>query len=336
MALRIIETPAQLDAAYDGLAAALTAWAGPGGARQWRSSDALEPEAEGASFARRDDLHLYLERTRDRIALGAALTPRNRDLVRVEFSRAAPARRKHRAAFAFDDAGDAYFLMISTDALKDHDIRDPFRRLAGAPLVKRAELGGRDYLMIGPLDAPRIADALFAVAGVSPAFEKHIAKLGAVVADEDERQESEVYAVSRAVERAPRAVSRVISALHEHLMRAGFQLDAAEAGALKADFVMSRGAESLVFEIRGDAELADLVRGLGQLALVAPRPAALTRMLLLPAPRDELGQALAPFAPAFEELSVNVLFYDFEGDAVTFRFERADPALPDGTRRLFD
>jgi hypothetical protein len=87
--------------------------------------------------------------------------------------------------------------------------------------------------------------------------------------------------------------------------------------------------------VRGDAEIADLVRGVGQLALAAPRAAALTRFFVLPAPREEAGAALAPFMPAFEELSISVLFYDVRDDGVRFVFFRPDPALPARVRALF-
>jgi hypothetical protein len=322
-----------LDAAYAELAAALAAWSG-GRAHAWTAADALEPGGEGATYSRRDDLNLFLERTQERVALGAALTERDRDLLRVELSRNAPARRKQRAAIAVDE-NNAFYLLLGADWLRDQQLRDPVRRLAGAPLLKRAELAERDYLLAGPLSDPRIGDALCAIAGLAPAFEKHVVKLGSLIADEDEAQEEELYPISRSVARAHRVQGRVIAALHQRLRAAGYQSDVAEAGALKADFAMSRGAETLVFEVRAHAEIADLVRGLGQLTLVAPRPAHLTRFFVLPAPRGEIGQALTPFMPAFEELSVSVLLYDLERDEIDFRFERVDPSLNEETRRLF-
>ncbi len=328
--MRIIEDPAELDAAYAALAAAWGAWAPP---QRWASRDALEPAGEGASYARRDDVHLFLERTNDKIALGAALTERDQNLLRVEFMRDAPARRKRRVAIAADDAGK-HHLLLSAEVLAEQDIRDPFRRLAGAPLAKRAEIGGRDYVLLGPFDAPRIADAFLAVAGLSPAFARHIAKLGALAADEDERLETSLYEISRNVARAHKVQRRVVAALYEALSVKGYRLDEASAGPLKADFAMTQGAETLAFEIRGDAEIADLVRGVGQLALAAPRGAGLTRFFVLPAPRDD-SRALAPFMPAFEELGVSVLFYDVRDDQVSFVFHRPDPDLPAATRALF-
>ncbi len=333
MPLRIVDDPAQLDQAYAALKSALTAWAGPG-AHAWAAQGGLEPAGEGASFARRDDVHLYLERTDDRIAIGVALTAHDRDLLRLEFLRDAPARRKRRLAIAVEDDG-AFALLISTEALADQDIRDPLKRLAGAPLAKRADIGGRDFVLLAPLGEPRIADALAAVAGLSPHFERHIAQLGDLAAGEDARMKTALYEISPRVARTHKVQRRVVAALHEKLAGAGFQLDEAEAGPLKADFVMSRGAESLVFEIRGDAEIADLVRGLGQLTLVAPKGASLTRVLVLPAPRQDIGQAIAAFYPALDELSVNVLLYDLSDAGMSFHFDRVDATLPRETRALF-
>lgn len=333
MALRIVDDPTQLDLAYDTLVASLTAWAGPG-AHSWRSQGALEPSADGASFARRDDLHLYVERTADKIAIGVALTEKDRDLLRAEFMRDAPARRKRRLAIAADEEG-RFHLLLSVEALTDQDIRAPLRRLAGAPLAKRAEIGGRDFVLLGPFDSPRIADALAAVAGLSEGFARHIARLGDLVSEEDERMKSALYPVSRNVARAHKVQRRVIAALHERLSLAGYHADEARAGPLPADFAMTKGAETLVFEVRADAELFDLVRGVGQLTLAAPRGASLTRIFVLPAPRDSIGDALAPFHPAFEELSISVLLYDIRNDALEFHFERADPGLSAEARDLF-
>lgn len=331
--MRIVDDPAQLDQAYETLRVALAAWAGPG-AHQWRSQSALEPSADGASFARRDDLHLYLERTADKLALGVALTEKDADLLRVEFMRDAPARRKRRAAIA-TDADGRFHLLLSQDLLADQDIRDPLKRLAGAPLVKGAEIGGRNYVLLGPFDAPRVADGLAAVAGLSTGFQRHIARLGDLAADEDERMKDALYPISRNVARAHKVHRRVITALHERLSGAGYQDDEARTGPLVADFAMSHGAETLVFEVRADAELSDLVRGIGQLALAAPRGAALTRIFVLPAPRDNADAALAPFMPTLEELGVSVLFYDIRNDALEFRFDRVDPEMSAAARELF-
>lgn len=333
MPLRIVEDPAELDQAYAALNAAFAAWAG-GAAHAWKSDSALEAAAEGVTFARRDDIHLYLERTLDKIAIGVALTERDADLLRVEFMRDAPARRKRRAAVAADDAGK-FHLLLSADLLADQDIREPFRRLAGAPLVKRAEVGGRDYVFLGPFDAVRIADAIAAVAGLSPHFQRHVAKLGDLAAGEDDAMETSLYRVSQGVARAHKVQRLVIAALHERLGGAGYALDESNVGPLRADFVMSRAAESLVFEVRGDSELSDLVRGIGQLTLVAPRGARVSRLFVLPAPRGELGEALTPFRPAFEELSVSLLFYDVKDGGVEFHFDRVDDALSPEARALF-
>ncbi|MET0182767.1 MAG: hypothetical protein ABW199_07770, partial [Caulobacterales bacterium] len=314
MPLRIVEDPNELDQAYAALSAAFTAWGG-GVAHVWRAGGGLEAAADGASFSRRDDLHLYLERTLDKVAIGVALTERDVDLLRIEFMRDAPARRKRRAAIAADDGGE-FHLLLATDFLADQDIREPFRRLAGAPLVKRAEVGGRDYVFLGPFSSPRIADAVAAVAGLSPAFQRHVAKLGDLAANEDDTMDTALYRVSRGVARAHKVQRAVAAALHEKLAGAGYQLDESHVGPLRADFVMSRAADSLVFEIRANAELSDLVRGIGQLTLVAPRGARVSRVFVLPASLGDMGDALTPFRPALEELSVSLLLYDVTNGGV--------------------
>lgn len=330
--MRIVDEPAQLDLAYEALRAALAAWAGPG-SHQWRAQSALEPRGEGASFARRDDLHLYLERSVDKLALGVALTESDEDLLRVEFVREAPARRKRRAAIAIDEGG-RFHLLLSIDFLADQDIRAPLAALAGAPLVKGAEIGARQYVLLGPLDAPRVADGLAAIAGLSPGFRRHIARLGDLAADEDERMRSALYPISRNVARAHKAHRRVVAELYERLSQAGWT-NAAPRAPVAADFAMSLAGQTLVFEIRGDAALADLVRGLGQLVVAAPAGTPTARLFVLPAPRDGDAGALAPFQAAFEELGVSVLLYDIRNDALEFRLARADPGLSPQARGLF-
>lgn len=334
MPLRLIDDADGLDRAYAALRTMLTQWAG-GRARSWQAESALEPPGDGGTYARREDLYIFLERGNDAMSLGVALTDRDRELLRADLPRSAPAKRARRCAIATDETG-ALFVMLGLDALRDGDIREPFRRLGAIPCLKRADMSGRDYAMIGPMADVRAADALQALAGAHPAFDRHVAKLGSLAEHEDARSHDDLYAVSRAVERTPRVHGRIASALHERLQAHGFQLDEVERGGLAVDLALTRDAETLVFEIRDHAELADLIRGLGQLVLAAPRVAGLSRVFVLPAPNDELGGALDPFAAAFEELAVSVLLYDFENNAPQFRFVRADPQLALETRRLFD
>jgi len=325
MSLRIIDDSTQLDAALTALKNALRAWAG-GVSHQWRAESALERARDGESYARRDDLHLYVEKSFDRAVIGVALTERDDDLLRLEFMRDAPGRRKRRLAIAADEAGH-FFLLLSLDLLGDQDIRDPLKRLVGASNVRRAELGGRDYVLIGPLDSPRVADALAATGGLAPKFERHVARLGALIADEDEHRNGALYPVSRDVARAHKVEQRVVAALHEKLAAASYRLDGAGPAPLQADFAMGRGGDKLAFEIRGHAEISDMVRGLGQLALAAPAQSGRARVLVLPAPLVETAAPLEAFASALEELRVSVLFYDIVADRLGFALHRADATL---------
>jgi hypothetical protein len=324
MSLRIVDDPAQFDAALAALQSGLKTWAG-GAVQAWRAQSALEHAREGESYARRDDLHLYVETTFDKAMIGVALTERDEDLLRLDFMREAPARRKRRLAIAAAEGGE-FYLLIGVDLLADQEIRDPAKRLPAAAGVRRAELGGRDYLLYGPLSEPRVADALQATAGLSPRFERHIARLGALLADEDDVMEgASLYPIRREIARAHKIERRIVAALHERLSAASYRFDAAGAGPIKADFAMSRGADKLAFEVRGHAEIADLVRGVGQLALVAAHGRA--RILVLPAPLAGADGVLTSFAPALNELSISVLFYALEHDELRFMLHHADPAL---------
>lgn len=301
----------------------------------WQTDGRDGVEAEGASYARRDDVYVFVERQRRHVLIGAALNHKDRDLYRVALPRQEPAKERKRWALAQDDETGETHLLIAADELRRQSVRDVFRRLAGAPQIKRANVSDRDYVLIGPLEEASVGDALISVGGLHPDFERHVERLASLAAESDEREEAELYKISRAVERQHRAHARVVHALFERLHAAGFALDQAETGGLRADFAMSRGAETLVFEIRADGAIEDVLKALGQLAVVAPKPAGLHRILALPAPRDQLGGALEPFRPAFEELGVSVLVYDFVGREVSFFFALANADLPRETRQAF-
>ncbi|MGE0044152.1 MAG: hypothetical protein AB7J28_06770 [Hyphomonadaceae bacterium] len=335
MALRLIDQESDLDSALDALEGALGEWAG-GAHDLWRKEGREGPHAEGASFAVSEHVYIFLENTRRDVLIGAALTDGDRDLVRVEIRRDDPQRHKKRFALARDDVTQKLFLLISEAELRRQDIAEPLRRLAGAPIVKRAHLLERDYVLIGPLDDPRAADALISLAGLAGAHQRHVAHLGEEAARSDAREARALYKIAPSVARRHRVHVKVASALFERLHPFGFQIDDAENGPFKADFAMSRGADTLVFEIRGDASAGDVLRGLGQLALVAPKPAGLARVLILPAPDGDATEALAPFAPAFEELAVSVVFVDFEGAQPSFSIERADDTMAEDVRTLFN
>ncbi|MGE3303268.1 MAG: hypothetical protein AB7M12_09160 [Hyphomonadaceae bacterium] len=334
MSLRIVDTEAQLDRAY-GVARAMLAQWGEGGGDPWQKNarDGAVIE-EGASFSRRDDVYLFIIRDGAHVSIGAALTERDRELLRVEIPRAEPAADRQRAALAVDE-NDQLFLLASADELRRQHIRDPFRRLTGAPQVKRANISERDYVLIGPLSDPRAGDALLALAALHPLFDRHVEMLGKLAGRSDEREEAEVYRISPRVRSAHRVHAKVVEALFEKLRGAGFQVADLRNGPVRADFAVARSDAAVAFEIRADAELSDFLRALGQLVLIAPGGGAFRRALVLPAPREALGAALAPFEAAFRETGVWVLMYDFRDGEAHIWTQIAPPELPGDIRTLF-
>jgi hypothetical protein len=320
MTLRIIDADGPFLTAFMQLEATLAAWGGRRG-DAWERADGLE----GWSFSRSDEVYLFIERQRRRYVFGAALSAGDRDLLTFEISRDEPARDKKRVAAAMNETGEC-FLLIAAEALKSKGIGDVFRRLAGAPAVKRANLAERDYVLIGPLTDPRSAEALLALAALHPRFERQIEKSAHAAVDED-REDMAIYAVSHEVAKTHRAAAKATRALFERLAALGYYAETVELGALKADLAMSRGEDTVVFEIRAEAEIEDLQRALGHLALIAPLALGLTRVIVLPAPKGALGATLDPYKQAFEEMKVSLVFYDFKGGATVLTLDTADPGL---------
>jgi hypothetical protein len=320
MSFRIIDTGAALDQAADRLRQALSDWAG--GGDRWD---------QGASYSRREDVYLFVVAEAETLAIGAALTGRDQEILRIEIPRREPTRDRKRAALVMGE-DDAPFLMVSLDELRRQGLRDPLRRLAGAPLLKRATVANRDYLLIGPLGHAKIADALLSLVALSPAFERHVEKLGAL---SGEGEEDDLYLVAPSVAGAHRVRAKIGAALLAGLRGAGFQVADIRNPPIKADFAVARADAAIAFEIRPDADLADFLRALGRLTLIAPGGGAFRRALVLPAPRDNLGAALAPFEAAFRELGVWVLMYDFKDGAAQIGTQSAPADLPEDLRALF-
>jgi len=316
MALKIVDGAEQLQASLDTLEATLTAWA-DGKADHWQEDGRGAPRESGATYARRDDVYLFTHQSPREISVGVALAERDRDLVRISLPRREPSKDRKRAALALDDSG-ASFLLISVDELKRQSIREPLRRLAGAPQIKRANVADRDYVLLGPLDEPRVAEALLALGGLHPLFEKHVEKLGALAGASDDLDEQELYRPSPRVAKQPRLHAKVVHALFEKLHGQGFEVDELKAGPYRADFAMRRRDLSIAFEIRVAAELEDILKSLGQLLLVAPKGSGAQRCIVLPAPREAMGPALDVFQPALEEAASMVLLYDFKDKAFVF------------------
>ncbi|MGE0829250.1 MAG: hypothetical protein AB7O04_07865 [Hyphomonadaceae bacterium] len=335
MTLRIIDAETALEAAIAKFEDALTAWAGAK-SNVWQKDWREGAEAEGASYARREDVYIFVEKQKRDVLIGVSLAERDRDLFRAALPRAAPAADRKRYAIAEDDSDGQSYLLIAADELKRQGIREPFRRLAGVANIKRANVSERDYVLIGPLNDARAADALLSLGGLHPDFERHVERLAALAGESDAREETLLYPVSRQVERMHRAHEKIVAALFQTLHGAGYAIDDVETGLFRADFAMSLGAETLVFEIRADAALEDLIKALGQLTLAAPKAAGLTRILALPAPREQLGAALEPYFSTFEEHAISVLIYDFKDGEARFFLERADTGLSDGARALLN
>jgi hypothetical protein len=323
MTLRIIDAPDQLDAAFAQLEATLAAWAG-GRADAWRQG-----HGRGVSYAKGMDVYLYVEAHEGAHIIGAALSERDRDVLRFETSRKEPARNRRSLVAAANTSGDM-FLLFAIEALKAQGLRDVFRRLAGAAAIKRANLADRDYVLVGPLADPKTADALLALAALHPKVEDHIEKSAG--RGQDEAEDSDLYAASRQVARQHRAPAKARRALFERLTGLGYVLETVELGALTADLAMSRGEDTVVFEIRAEAEVEDLQKALGHLSLIAPRALGIDRVLVLPAPAAAIGASLDPYKQAFEEMGVSLVFYDFKGGEIGFHLELADAALKSDVR----
>ncbi|HVY03427.1 MAG TPA: hypothetical protein VG983_07190, partial [Caulobacterales bacterium] len=182
----------------------------------------------------------------------------------------------------------------------------------------------------------KAAEALLSLAALNPRFEAHVEKLGALAASSDEADERDVYRVSERVARERRVHTKVVEALFARLRGAGFQVAELSNGPIKADFAVAREDMAIAFEIRADAELEDFLKAIGQLVLIAPAGGAFKRCMVLPAPREALGGALAPFEAALAEIGALVLLYDFPNKDVKFWAQIVPPDVPQELRKVFD
>jgi hypothetical protein len=197
-------------------------------------------------------------------------------------------------------------------------------------------VSGREYVLIGPLTDAHIADALLSLASLAPAFERHVDKIGVLAAQSDARDDAELYAISSKVASAHRVHTKVVETLFQKFRAAGFQVADLSSGAARADFAVAGPDGAIAFEIRPDATLGDFLKAIGQLMLIAPAGGAFRRALVLPAPRDAMGAAIAPLETAFREAGVWVLLYDFDGGQVNVWSQLAPQDLPAHLRALFD
>lgn len=287
MALRIIDNPERLDAALTRLEAGLLAWAGDV-ADMWRD----RVGGFGTSYARSEAVYLFLERDDRDVHIGAALSDGDQSLLSLRFDRRDPAHRRDRWALAEDDTG-AVSLMIATAALERQNIRDAFARLAGAAQVKRAQLGQRDFVLIGPLGTARDGEALALLAALHPD-----ALRANEAADPDEAELGQLYRAAKGVRREHKVAAKAATAVQARLTGTGFVPDQIEVGPLSADLAFSRQDERIAVEILGQTDAGAIALAVGRLALIAPRAAGIDRILVLPEPELEGDGALSAFEGA--------------------------------------
>jgi hypothetical protein len=353
MSLRIVDNRADLEAAWDVLGTTLKSWAGENNDAWQRDGVVDDARERGDMFWRREDVYLYQFRNDKNVGFGVSLTEKDRDLLQLEIRRGEPAKERRKIAVAVSESGE-YHILVALDQLKRQSIRDALTRLPGVPAIKRATISNRDFILVGPLSDPRAPDALVALASLNPHFERHVEKLGKLLSENDEEEdEVDLYEISRRVRSQRRVQARVIDALFGKVRGMGYQLADTkvaewegmdeearsmrerEKKLIRADFIATRQTDSLVMEIKAECEREDVYKAIGQLSVYAAAGENRTRVLVLPAPRDPLGRALQPFEPAFAELDISVIMFDFKGNTVDFWMVRRGRRIPDDVASVF-
>lgn len=328
MNLRLVDSDLQLDQAFDLVERTLKAWSG-GRTDDWRRDGPEGVREEGATYARRDDVYVAVSMTDTRAVIGVALMPGDRTVLEITLPRRGPARDRRRAALAVDDNGET-FLLIADEVLRQQGVRDAFRRMAGHGFAKRARVGGRDYLMLGPLSDTGAVDALLALAALHPAFEAHLDTLARL----DAPAPSGLYRVSDALARQHRLRDKVAFAAGERLMAAGFALVDCAAGPYAADTAARRGDVAAALVVAATASPTAVSEVLGALALVAPH--GWSRLVALPAPRDANDPALALALDGCAALSALSLVYDLRDGEVSFTIAHAPASTPAAVLAAWD
>jgi hypothetical protein len=354
MTLRIVDSNAEVEAAWEVLGTTLRTWAGENNDAWQRDGLVDNARERGDMFWRRDDFYVFLYRSDREFGLGVSLTERDRDLLRVAIDRREPARDRRKFAVAKSPEGET-FLLVALEQLRRQNIRDALTRLPGVAAIKRATISNRDFLLIGPMSDPRMPDALVALIQLSPVFERHLERLGKLLeGDDDDENDVPLYRLSQRVRSQRRVQARVVEALFQRLRGAGFEWSETRIGEwdaqgqdeprndrererrlMRADFVAARAGGTLVMEIKAEADREDVFKAVGQLAVQGRAVADSRRVLVLPAPRDPLGRALAPFEAAFAELDITVLMFDFKGSAVDLWMVRRGARIPDDVASIF-
>lgn len=328
MSLRIVDADLQLNQAFALFERTLKDWAG-GRADDWRRDGPRGIVEEGATYARRDDVYVSVAMTDDAAAIAVCLMPGDQRVIEIVLPRRGPARDRRRAALAVDDNGET-FLLIADETLRAEGVRDAFRRMAGHAQAKRARVGGRDYLMLGPLSDAGAPDALLGLAALHPTFEAHLDRLARL----DAPAPKGLYRVADTLTRAHRCADKAAFAVCERLRAAQFDVIEARVGPFAADAAGRRDGALVAACALAQPDARGLAAALGALTIVAPRAEGWTRLLLAPAPREGGAGALAAYESAFAELGVTLGFYDIRDGEIALQAADMDP--PPALRALWD
>lgn len=325
MSLRIVDADLQLNQAFDLFERTLKAWAG-GRTDEWRKDGPGGIVEEGSTYARRDDVYVSVAMTDVTAAIAVVLMPGDVAVLDIALPRRGPARDRRRAALAVDDNGEV-FLLAAEEALRAQGVRDAFRRMAGHAAAKRARVGGRDYLMLGPLSDPASVDALLALAALHPTFEAHLDRLARL----DAPTPATLYRPSEALAHVHRFADKAAFALAARLRAADYALAAAAAGPFQADVAARRDDAAIAAHVARAVTPGAIAEALGQLALAAPAQHGFFRLLIVPAPRDAGDDGFAALADAAADLDIAVVSADIRDDDVQFH---AVAAVPSGVARV--
>lgn len=325
MSLRIVDADLQLNQAFDLFERTLKAWAG-GRTDEWRTDGPAGIVEEGATYARRDDVYVSVAMTDAAASIAVALVPGDVVVLEIALPRRGPARDRRRAALAVDDNGET-FLLAAEEALRAQGVRDAFRRMAGHAAAKRARVGGRDYLMLGPLGDPAAVDALLALAALHPTFEAHLDRLARL----DAPTPATLYRPAETLAHAHRFAEKAAFALAARLRAADYEIVTAATGPFVADVAGRRDDVAIAAHVTRAVTPAAIAEALGVLGLAAPAQQGFFRLLIAPAPRDSTDANFAAFADAAADLDIALVCADIRDDEVQFQ---AIAAVPSGVARL--
>ncbi|MDX2236794.1 MAG: hypothetical protein NW203_04440 [Hyphomonadaceae bacterium] len=310
MPVRIVSDGGHVEAIADAFARAAAHWAG-GRSETWTIG-----ETHGEGFVRDDDLYLFVERSVEAIAFGAARRDDDRDILRVIFARAAPDARRDDVALAWDDADADAYLLMSLDALARQGVADPLRRLAGAAPVKRADIAGDAFAAIGPLDKPRGAEGLAALARLSCAAARAAG--------------APLYAPAAA--RALRLRDRALAEVSGRLAHLGYFAAAAAPAPFGPDIAVQRGGVTLSIAAPRALHPHAVAAAMSAAVVGAPIAGQGVRILAAPAPAQDDGGAFNALRPAFEAMRLSLMFYDLGADGFVLTTPIAHPSLADHLR----